>query len=275
MAQETSFTSSGEQLAGAIDLDEIGSQLRSHPSMRSVATREDFLSDDSVPLFLSGPAEAPKPPAFGKTRDGAVIWRRPIKTGILVIAAAAAGFAVLSVKNPFPVVANATASLIGISSVPSVPAPSAPTTQSTASIQALSPATREAPTRDEIALALRAAHQSQAPAEIRLPVIAAPPVTAAPPARRLGADELAALMTRAKGLLAAGDIPSARLLLERAADAQEPSATLMLAQTYDTAVLGTQDTRNINTDPALARSWYQRAVQLGSTDAQRRLSQMP
>ena len=48
----------------------------------------------------------------------------------------------------------------------------------------------------------------------------------------------------------------------------------MLAQTYDPAVLGTQDTRNINTDPALARTWYQRAAQLGSADAQRRLSQL-
>jgi len=32
------------------------------------------------------------------------------------------------------------------------------------------------------------------------------------------------LMKRAKSLLASGDIPPARLLLERAADAQEPSA---------------------------------------------------
>jgi TPR repeat protein len=99
-------------------------------------------------------------------------------------------------------------------------------------------------------------------------------VIAAPPARRLGADELVTLMTRAKSLLAAGDIASARLLLERAADAQEPSAALMLAQTYDPAVLGTQDIRNITPDPAQARIWYQRAAQLGSPDAQRRLSQL-
>ena len=97
---------------------------------------------------------------------------------------------------------------------------------------------------------------------------------AAPPPRRISADELATLMTRAKGLLAAGDIPPARLLLERAADAQEPGAALMLAQTYDPSVLGTQDTRNVTADPALARTWYQRAAQLGSADAQRRLSQL-
>ena len=81
-------------------------------------------------------------------------------------------------------------------------------------------------------------------------------------------------MKRAKGLLSAGDIPAARLLLRRAADAQEPTAALMLAQTYDPDVLGTQDVRNINPDLAMARTWYEKAAQLGSTDAQRRLAQI-
>ncbi|MGZ5872246.1 MAG: hypothetical protein ACXWKP_09050 [Bradyrhizobium sp.] len=200
--------------------------------------------------------------------------------------------------------ANATASLIGISDVRSAPVPASPAVQSTAGVRASPPTTGQAPTRDEIASALRTAHQSQAPAEVHQPlvaalpataalpvaaappvavappvalappVVAAPPVSTAPPVRKLGADELATLMSRAKGLLAAGDIPPARLLLERAADAQEPSAALMLAQTYDPAVLGTRDTRNINTDPAMARTWYERAAQLGSADAQRRLSQL-
>jgi TPR repeat protein len=81
-------------------------------------------------------------------------------------------------------------------------------------------------------------------------------------------------MNRAKGLLAAGDIPAARLLLERAADAQEASAALLLAQTYDPAVLGTQDERSITPDPAAARAWYQKAAQFGSADAQQRLAQL-
>jgi TPR repeat protein len=121
------------------------------------------------------------------------------------------------------------------------------------------------------------AHQNQPPADIiQQPATAAAPVAVAvaPPARRIDSDELAALMTRAKAFLASGDISPARLLLERAAEAQEASAALMLAQTYDPTVLGTQDIRNITPDPALARSWYQRAAQLGSVDAQRRLSQL-
>ncbi len=157
------------------------------------------------------------------------------------------------------------------------------------------------PTRDDIANAYQTALQNRAvsqPEPVTPSVATAPSgassinspgagaaivapglgaVTAAPPPvqpRRLDPDELAGIMKRAKGLLAAGDIPSARLLLERAAEAQEPSAALMLAQTYDPRVLGTKDIRNINADPAAARNWYRRAAQLGSAEAQRRLDQL-
>jgi len=302
---EARYTSNADQFqfAEPVDLDESDSQFRSYPSSRSIATRESFRSDDSVPLFLSGYDEAPRPSAFGKPRNRAVTSRRLLKTSILAIAAAGSAFAVLSEKNPFTVFASATASLIGVSEVRSAAAPPVQAVQPAAAVRASPPTTAQAPTRDEIALALKAAHQNLAPAEIRepaaaaaviatapvtttapvtatapvttaAPVVAAPPVVAAAPARRLAADELVTLMTRAKGLLAAGDIAPARLLLERAAEAQEPSAALMLAQTYDPAVLGRQDIRNITPDPAQARIWYQRAAQLGSADAQRRLSQL-
>jgi TPR repeat protein len=82
------------------------------------------------------------------------------------------------------------------------------------------------------------------------------------------------LLNRAKALIAVGDIAPARLLLERAADAHEASAALLLAQTYDPAVLGKQDVQSVTPDPVKAREWYQRAVRLGSSDAQHRLSQM-
>jgi hypothetical protein len=111
------------------------------------------------------------------------------------------------------------------------------------------------------------------------PTFATPSVNAPLPqqqqaVRRMDPDELAGIMKRAKSLLASGDIPPARLLLERAADAQEPAAALMLAQTYDAQVLGTRDVRNINADPNTARNWYRRAAQLGSSEAQRRLNQL-
>ena len=154
------------------------------------------------------------------------------------------------------------------------------------------------PTRDEIAAAYQSALKGKvavpepvardAAREVAAVAPAAPvvamlapavrepvPVTReAAPARRIDPDELDALLKRAKGLLAIGDITSARLLLERAADAQEPEAALMLAGTYDPQVLGSQDLRSITPDPDAARVWYQKAAQMGSADAKRRLGQL-
>ena len=123
--------------------------------------------------------------------------------------------------------------------------------------------------------ALPAAHQPFAPPPAAAPADAPSSLGAigGAAARRLAPDELSNLMRRARSLLAAGDIPSARLLLERAADAQEAGAAFLLAQTYDPVVLGTQDARRIMPDPAAARTWYERAAQLGSIEAQRRLGQ--
>ncbi len=147
-----------------------------------------------------------------------------------------------------------------------------------------------APTRDEITAAYHSAAKgnvvvpepvAREAAREAAPLVPAvreaappPPPREAAPARRIDADELATLLKRAKGLLAIGDITSARLLLERAADAQEPEAALMLAGTYDPQVLGSQDLRSVTPDPAAARVWYQKAAELGSADAKRRLSQL-
>jgi hypothetical protein len=144
------------------------------------------------------------------------------------------------------------------------------------------------PTRDEIAAAYQsaakgkvAAHEPATREAAREAAPVAPVVRETMPinreilpARRIDPDELAALLKRAKGLLAIGDITSARLLLERAADAHEAEAALMLAGTYDSQVLGSQDMRSVAADPAAAQAWYQKAAQLGSADAQRRLGQL-
>jgi hypothetical protein len=123
------------------------------------------------------------------------------------------------------------------------------------------------PSREDIVSAYHTALQSQAPA-------ARTGNEAAAPSKTLDAETLAALMTRAKSLLALGDIAAARLLLERAANAQDASAAFLLAQTYDPAVLGVRDTRSITADPSMARDWYRKAAGLGSADAQQRLTQL-
>ena len=289
---ESDYASYEDPYAEPVDLDSIGSQLRSHHSSRSVATREQYLPDDSVPLFLSGADEESRTSKFARPRKKG---SRLLKTTAFAAAALIATF--VAVKNPFTVFANATASLIGSADVRQAAAPPAPPPQAAAAALASTPAmvagpalatAAPVPSRDEIALALKTAHQNLPPAEVQQPTttvaLAAPtatapvaPAVAAPaaaPARQIDAAELANLMSRAKALLASGDISPARLLLERAAEGQDATAAMMLAETYDPAVLGAQDIRNVTPDPAMARNWYQRAAQLGSTDAQRRLSQL-
>ena len=96
---------------------------------------------------------------------------------------------------------------------------------------------------------------------------------AAAPSKTLDAETLGALMTRARSMLKLGDIAAARLLLERAANAQDATAAFLLAQTYDPAVLGVRDTRSITPDPVMARDWYRKAASFGSAAAQQRLTQ--
>jgi hypothetical protein len=131
------------------------------------------------------------------------------------------------------------------------------------------------PSRSEISAAYQSAAKSQQPQQMAAvaPTAPVPQQPAAPGTRRVDTDEVAGILKRAKTLLAMGDIFAARLLLERAADV-EAEAALMLGTTYDPAVVGNQDMRSITPDPAMARQWYQRAAELGSTDARRRLSQL-
>ena len=329
MARNTRLTPYDEQLLGAFDEDASGREYMAYGSTTPMTTEVYALPEEPMPLFLSNDNdEEPKQRGFGSGGESgarAVAWRRLFKVGVFAAAAAAIVVAVLSVENPLALFGNAKASLIGSSTDQSAaaqppspqPAPAvqlastAPPTQvmpPPVDVRAALPSAK-VPTRDDIALALRAAHQNQSQTEAVLPPAVQPPPVqtaavqptvvqptvvqpaavqpaavppaavvqspaVAPPPRRLDPDELAALLKRAKGLIAVGDIAPARLLLERAADAQEPSAALMLAQTYDPAVLGTPDMRSITPDPAMARSWYQKAARLGSLDAQQRLAQM-
>lgn len=147
----------------------------------------------------------------------------------------------------------------------------APVAAAAASGKPVEMAYATSPSREEISAAYQSAVKGQVAAVA--PAAPVPPQPAAPAARRMDPDEVAGLLKRAKSMLAIGDISSARLLLERAADAQEAEAALMLGTTYDPLVIGNQDMRSITPDPAMARQWYQKAAALGSADARRRLSQ--
>ena len=94
------------------------------------------------------------------------------------------------------------------------------------------------------------------------------------PARLIDKEELANLLKRGRYLLSIGDIAPARLLLERAADANEANAAFDLAGTYDPAVLARSHASGIAPDLAMARMWYEKALKLGHSEAQQRLAQL-
>ena len=66
-----------------------------------------------------------------------------------------------------------------------------------------------------------------------------------------------------------GDILSARLLLKRAASAGNAQAALELGMTFDPVFLAERGVVGFAPDVAQARGWYERAVELGSTEASR------
>jgi hypothetical protein len=84
---------------------------------------------------------------------------------------------------------------------------------------------------------------------------------------RLPATEIAALLARGDALFARGDISSARLFYERAADAGEGRAALRLGHTYDPVFLDFAHL-GVRSDPTMAESWYRRARGLGETEAE-------
>ena len=92
--------------------------------------------------------------------------------------------------------------------------------------------------------------------------------------RHLDADELASMLRSANDLIKSGDLSSARLLLRRVAEAGDARAAFTLAGTFDPNVLKALGLQDGAPDIALARLWYERAAQLGSADAPRRLQQL-
>ena len=293
-----------------LEQDILGASLRPRPYAFGRSASSEHQSDDSVPLFLSDPDGDPDPAEFDYRMQLRGSRRLSISAKILMATVAASAVAVVcawfSSDATRDVLMSAKASIATVLPVPSAAAQSETTAQATTQLTprdvqlkdptrlsgpaSRTPGANEArapqqvamlPSREEISSAYQAALQNQAPAAaIPLaaisPVAIVPPPAAAPsqPAQPVDPEEVANLMQRSRTFLASGDLMSARLLLERAAELQNADAALLLAQTYDPDVLGTSDVRNTTPEPAKARAWYQKAAQLGSADAQRRLAQL-
>jgi Sel1 repeat len=91
------------------------------------------------------------------------------------------------------------------------------------------------------------------------------------PVRALDADEIKLLIKQGEQFANVGDLATARILFQRAAEAGDETAATALAATYDPTVLAKLDVVGIRADLEKARFWYQKAASLGSSDAKRRL----
>jgi hypothetical protein len=138
---------------------------------------------------------------------------------------------------------------------------------------------------------------------------AAPAEPSFPPKRKLSDKEIATLVERGRKLAVAGDIHNARVVLQHAAEAGNATAALELGATYDPMELksdalvkspsaalsvaarapavdssanierkasaGYIERRAVLPDIAMARTWYQKAKDLGSPEAAGRLERLP
>jgi hypothetical protein len=102
------------------------------------------------------------------------------------------------------------------------------------------------------------------------PVIAdhAPTPAAQAVGARLPAEEVAALLARGDALFGNGDIVSARLYYERAAEGGDAQAALRLGETYDPAFLARARLNGALSDAAAAARWYRYARGLGAVEAE-------
>jgi hypothetical protein len=83
---------------------------------------------------------------------------------------------------------------------------------------------------------------------------------------RLSAGQIAELLARGDLFLHAGDVTSARLFYERAADAGDWQAAIRMGATFDPAFLGRAGVRTVG-EPTKAQSWYRHALDLGAPGA--------
>jgi TPR repeat protein len=111
-------------------------------------------------------------------------------------------------------------------------------------------------------IAQKQVDREEAAAGVRTPIFAQ---------RQVDQEEIAVLLKRGKDLLANGDVSAARIILKRAADANDVEAALALASTYDPFVLRELKVYGFPADAATARGWYEKAKELGSAVAPRRL----
>jgi hypothetical protein len=108
------------------------------------------------------------------------------------------------------------------------------------------------------------------------PAAPPPPAVAeampASPRLVLSAVEIEELLTRGDTFLRMGDVTSARLFYERAANAGDGEGAMRMGATFDPTFLGRAGLGGARGDPAKAQSWYRRAIDLSGGQIKQRPS---
>jgi hypothetical protein len=262
----------------------------------------EFDREYDVPLYLSDSDGEPQPDEYislsSPGRRRLSISSR-ILVAVCIAAAAAVLFALFSsdAMHNLVNVKSATASVASIFPAPSAAAPSPAPLPAAAPwkdpARLGSPANKAsgapviamanvAPSREEMRSAYQSAWQSQAPVAV---AAAEPPTRAQPQIQtqipvqapvsaphRIDPDEIAAALKRAGAMMVNRDIAAARLVLARVANDGDGQAAVMLAESYDPAILEKLGVYGMAPDVAMARQWYETAQRLGSTEASQRLA---
>jgi hypothetical protein len=158
---------------------------------------------------------------------------------------------------------------------PAAPAPSAPAQSAEVEPAPVQPAPSQAPAL-ETALAEIAPPPAAGSTDGKAstPVAERPsspaPSSAAPKAQ----PDTALLVERGKQFFDVGDLIAARILFLRAANAGNAAAAIAMGATYDPVVLADRGVRGVAADLDKARSWYEKAKDMGSPEGPRRLEML-
>ena len=105
---------------------------------------------------------------------------------------------------------------------------------------------------------------------------APPPAVSAPVPMiaTTGPQDVKPLIDQGRQFFDAGDLIAARILFLRAANAGDAGAAVAMGATYDPVVLADRGYRPVAGDLDKARSWYERAKEMGSPEGPRRLEML-
>jgi hypothetical protein len=230
-------------------------QTRSPPAAESERPRVLVPPPASVSMVGTAPAKVAAPPSPGSVGiasgepSAAAAWPSP-----------GAGIGVLENNQTAPSARPGERSLSGIV-LGALPAGHPQTLDKPA------PALDPAPTP----AAAPASAPASAPIEVPVTESQATCLAARPASLRLAHEETARLLKRGEEFMGEGRVSAARLMFQRAAEACDVRAAFALGASYDPIMLQKLGVALLDPDVAAARSWYQKAKDLGSSEASQEL----